>query len=349
LQKQSKPNRAEHRTILSKMPSNENGVSQGVAQDSKSYIHGIHVPSLTFFGSSPRQEIDWETQSKHLSFLIKSGVHGVVLAGTNGEAITLSRSEKKELVSLTRKLAVQHGRADLPITLGTSGTSTRDVIDDTVAAKESGADYVLVLVPAFFHFAMTSDAICEFFEEVGTHSPLPVIIYNWPGVTNGIEINSDYVDILGQHPNIVAIKFTCGGIAKVARVADRFEHKQFMALAGQSDWLVPALASGAGGAISGMANFYPKTLMHLQELFLSGDKNQEARVLQGKVATAEWALGKSGINGIKALTVKALGYPAGSSKPRRPYEDFSGNEKLSGFLETVQSIKGIEASLNKKA
>lgn len=90
----------------------------------------------------------------------------VVLAGTNGEAVTLSADEKKELVRLTREVAVQAGRPDLPITMGCGGQCTRDVIAETRLAAEAGADFALVLTPSYFHFAMTLDAIVAFFQEV---------------------------------------------------------------------------------------------------------------------------------------------------------------------------------------
>jgi len=156
--------------------------SNGHSAAAKPYPPGVHVPSLTFFDSSPGQEIDWDTQRKHISFIVRSGVHGIVLAGTNGEAFPLSRTEKQELVRLTRKIATEEGRPELPITLGTTGTSTRDVLADCSAAKEAGADSVLVLVASFFHFALNKDAICEYFEEVADGSPLPVLIYNFPSV-----------------------------------------------------------------------------------------------------------------------------------------------------------------------
>lgn len=189
------------------MPSIENDNSQNSSsKGSKPYPPGIHVPTLTFFDATQRQEIDWATQTKHIDFLIKSGLHGVVLAGTNGEAVTLTRSEKSNLVSLTKKLALQNGRPDLCVTLGTSGGCTREVLADCVVAKEAGADFVLVLVPAFFHFAMTHDAICAFFEEVAHESPVPVVIYNFPGVAAGLNVDSTMLDRLAKHPNIVAVK-----------------------------------------------------------------------------------------------------------------------------------------------
>lgn len=142
--------------------------------------------------------------------------------------------------------------------MGTSGHCTRDVIAETKLAKENGADYVLVLVPSYFHFAMTQDAIVAFFEELADASPLPVMIYNFPGVVAGLDVNSEMLERLGQHSNIVGIKLTCGGIAKVARVAAQYQPEEFSALAGQSDWLVPALSVGGRGVITGIANLYPK-------------------------------------------------------------------------------------------
>lgn len=93
----------------------------------------------------------------------------VVIAGTNGEAVTLTAEEKIKLVKTTREIAVQVGRPDVTITLGCGGQCTRDVIAETKLAKEAGADFALVLVPSYFHFAMGSDAIVSFFEEVGAN------------------------------------------------------------------------------------------------------------------------------------------------------------------------------------
>lgn len=170
----------------------------------------------------------------------------------------MTLDEKLELVRRTRSIALRLGRADLPITVGCNGGCTRAVIEDCEAAKTAGADFALVLVPSYFHFAMNQDAIVSFFEEVADASPIPIVIYNFPIVVAGLDVNSEMLDILGGHPNIVAVKLTCGGIAKVARVKARYEPAEFTALAGQSDWLIPALAVGGTGCITGVANLYPK-------------------------------------------------------------------------------------------
>ncbi|KAI6862586.1 aldolase [Hortaea werneckii] len=328
------------------MPSNEHGVSTIRDSTSHSFPPGIHVPSLTFFDSSHRQEIDWETQSKHFDFLIRSGIHGVVLAGTNGEAIALSRSEKAALVRRTREVAQAAGKPQLPITLGTSGTSTRDVIDDCIAGKEAGADFVLVLVPSFFHFAMSKDAICEFFEEVGDQSPVPVLIYNFPGVAAGLNVDSSMLDRLAKHPNIAGVKLTCGGIAKVTRLSATYPSSQFCALAGQSDWLVPALSVGGTGCVTGVGNLYPKVCLAIYDLYLAGDVEM-AQKLQYKLGTAELGFGDGGINGTKWIVGELLGYPEDSRDCRRPYPRFTDKEKQKWISDQVRTIEADEHRLRK--
>jgi 4-hydroxy-2-oxoglutarate aldolase len=219
---------------------------------------GIHVPSLTWFKNDYKQEIDWDVQQKHFEFLIPSGLHGIVIAGTNGEAATLSSFEEGQLVQKARKTTSALGRGHLPITLGGVAGCTRDAIQQTVETKEAGASYYLALVPSYFHFAMGQDAIVAYFQELADASPIPVVLYNFSNVVAGLDINSEMLDILGKHKNIVAVKLTCGGIAKVARISAAFDKSEFVALAGHSDWFVPALSVGGVGTIISVANLYPK-------------------------------------------------------------------------------------------
>lgn len=168
------------------MPSNET-FSNGAGSSQYSFPPGIHVPSLTFFGNDARQEIDWEVQDKHFEFLISNGLHGVVIAGTNGEAATLTSAEKTQLVQRCRKTAQRLGRGNIPITIGGVAGCTRDAIQQTVEAKEAGADAFLALVPSYFHFAMDQEAITTFFQELADSSPIPIVVYNFPGVVDAEE------------------------------------------------------------------------------------------------------------------------------------------------------------------
>ncbi|EWZ00507.1 hypothetical protein FOYG_00354 [Fusarium oxysporum NRRL 32931] len=318
-----------------------------IATSSKSFPGGIHVPSLTWFANDANQEIDWDVQKKHIEFLINSGLDGIVIAGTNGEAVTLSAAEKSQLVRTTRELAVSLGRPDITITLGTSSQTTRDAINETKLAKEAGADFVLVLTPSYFHFAMTQDAIVAFFEELAEASPVPVVIYNFPGVVAGLDVNSEMLERLGQHPNIVGVKLTCGGIAKVARIAAQFKSEDFFALAGQSDWLVPALSVGGTGTITGVANLYPKTCLQIYDLYKAG-KTKEAEAAQLELAKMEWGFAKGGINGTKWVVAKLRGYPLESCHCRRPYPKYCDESKQEWIYKVVEPLSAVEKGLGKR-
>lgn len=96
---------------------------------------------------------------------------------------------------------------------------------------------------------------------------MPVLIYNFPNVTAGLDVSSDAIDVLGTHPNITGVKFTCGSIAKVARAAASYSPENFCTMAGQGDWLIPAMSVGGRGCITGLANLYPKVSRYIYSPF----------------------------------------------------------------------------------
>lgn len=167
-------------------------------------------------------------------------------------------AEKGKLVKKAREIANAQGKTNFPITLGILAGCTRDILAQIDEGHKNGADFALVLVPAVFHWSMTSKAVVEFFQEVGDRSPLPIVIYNFPNLLSGIDVDPFMLEELGAHPNIYAVKLTCGSIGKATRVAAQFEHTQFTSLSGMSDWLVAALTAGSTGCISGVANVFPK-------------------------------------------------------------------------------------------
>ncbi|KAF2744143.1 aldolase [Sporormia fimetaria CBS 119925] len=313
-------------------------------QQKKPFPPGIHGPAVTFFKEDERQEIDWETQERHLEFMVKSGLHGIVIGGSSGENSSLSAAERSQLVKLTRKIAEKNGRPDLTITQGCMAGCTRDVIDQTKAAHEAGADYVLVLVPAIFHWAQNADSIHEFFVEIADNSPLPVMIYNCPVIVGGIDLNSDQMEKLATHPNISGVKMTCANVGKMGRVAAQFTPEQYTIMAGSSDLLVSALIAGAVGCITGVANLFPKILVEIYNLYQDG-KLAEAIELQKKLTKPEWGISHENINGLKWIIVKELGYPEGSEHSRRPFPKFTNVEKRQAMADSIKPIRSIEAAL----
>jgi 4-hydroxy-2-oxoglutarate aldolase len=194
-------------------------------------------------------------------------------------------------------------------------------IDDAVKA---GADYVLVLPPAYFGKATTNAVISNFFDDVAKYSPLPVVIYNFPGVCNGVDLDSDMITAIAKkHSNVVGVKLTCGSVAKITRLGAAFSPSEFAPFGGQSDFLIGGLSAGSSGCIAAFANIFPKTIVKIYDLYQAG-KFAEALKLHQQAALAENVCRQS-IGATKyaaALTsAKFAGIEGAVQKmePRRPY------------------------------
>ena len=91
--------------------------------------------------------------------------------------------------------------------------------------------------------------------QVADASPVPVLIYNFPTVTAGQDLDSDVLAALAQHPSIVGTKLSCGNIGKLARLTGL---ANFAPLVGKADVLLPALRAGGAGGICALANVAPR-------------------------------------------------------------------------------------------
>lgn len=142
-------------------------------------------------------------------------------------------------------------------------------------------------------------------------------------------------------------QLTCGGIAKITRLSATYPASLFCALAGQSDWLIPALSVGGTGCITGVGNLYPRACVEIYDLYLAG-KLDAAQKLQYTLAVSELGFGDGGINGTKWVVGELLGYPEDSRDCRRPYPKFVDKEKQQWILKQVRALEADEARLVKQ-
>ncbi|RYP66379.1 hypothetical protein DL769_006041 [Monosporascus sp. CRB-8-3] len=305
---------------------------------------GVWAPAITFFDHST-DTLDTESQAKFYSYLSKSGLAGLVVLGTNSETFLLTREERKTLLETARRAC----GPSYPIMAGVGGHSTKQVLEFIADAADAGANYALLLPPAYFGKQTTPAVIDSFFNDVAKESPLPIVIYNFPAVCNGIDLDSATIARLAKtHSNIVGVKLTCGAVAKITRLAAELPSEQFATFGGQSDFLIGGLASGSAGTIAGFANVFPKTIVQIYNLYKEG-KFQEAMDLHKKAALAEQPC-KAGIASVKyaaALnTAKAAGIEGALEKlkPRRPYTEPSDAAKK--VIESqIAGLVSVEASL----
>lgn len=301
---------------------------------------------MTFFDPET-EDLDIPVIKKHAERLVRSGLVGLVTMGSNGEAAHCSQEEKLAVTKATREALDAAGFENTPIILGATEGSVRQTLKLCKAAPAAGADYVLILPPSYFRNQMTESAIHDYFIAVADQSPAPIIIYNYPGAVSGIDLDSDALIKLAEHPNIIGTKFTCGSNGKLTRVALATDAKTpssegsgYMAFGGICDFTVQTLASGGSGIIAGGANVLPKVCARVWNLYAEG-KRDEAIELQKKLSKGDWVLTKAAVPGTKSAIQSYYGY---GGYGRAPLQRLS-KDQVEGIKEGIKEIMEIENSL----
>ncbi|KAL6705334.1 hypothetical protein ACN47E_007144 [Coniothyrium glycines] len=307
---------------------------------------GVWCPAVTFFDASTHT-LDLPAQAHYLTYLSRTGLTGLVILGSNAEAFLLTRAEKIALVQCARRAV---GPA-FPLMVGVSGFSVAQVREGIQDAVDAGGDYALLLPAAYYGAAATTREVTEgFYDEVAGSSRLPLVIYNFPGLCNGVDLDSGTIARLANKwpGRIVGVKLTCGSVAKITRLVAELPGSQFSTFAGQADWMVAGLAVGSAGCVSAFSNVFPKTCARIYQLYTSG-RTQEALDLQRKAALAESPI-KAGIAptkyAVSLYSAKAAGIENAEEKlkPRRPYLPVGEAVKTS-IAQCMSELAEIEKSL----
>ncbi|KAF1958403.1 dihydrodipicolinate synthetase-like protein [Byssothecium circinans] len=307
---------------------------------------GIYSPTMTFFDPET-EEVDIPTVKKHAVRLAEAGLVGLVTMGSNGEAVHLNRAEKSAITRATREALDEAGYQNVPVIAGASEQGIKLTIESIKESAEAGAEYVLLVPPSYYRYAMDEEAITEYYTKVADASPLPLILYNYPGAVAGLDMDSDLLIKLGKHSNIVGTKFTCGNTGKLTRVAlatnavtTKSTGSGYMAFGGMADFTAQTAASGGSGIIAGGANVLPKTCVKVWNLWAEG-KYDESIALQKVLSKGDWVLTKSAIPGTKSAIQSYYGY---GGFPRRPLKRLP-EEKVKTVAEGIREVMDVEKSL----
>lgn len=312
---------------------------------------GVWCPAVSFFNHAD-DTLDLHAQSQYFSYLSKTGLAGLVILGTNSEAFLLTREERYQLIATARSAV----GPDFPLMAGVGAHSTKQSLELAQDAAAAGADYVLVLPPAYFGKATSMGVVKRFFSEIAAKSPLPVVIYNFPGVCNGVDMDSETMSAIVKESaaanngksNVVGVKLTCASVGKITRLAATHKPEDFAIYGGQSDFLIGGLAAGSAGCIAAFANVFPKSTAKIYDLYTKG-QYKEAMELQQKAALAESPC-KSGIASTKyavaSFPAQAAGIEGAEEKlaPRHPYEPVAEAAKK-GIKQAMADIAQVEQTL----
>ncbi|KAF2090937.1 aldolase [Saccharata proteae CBS 121410] len=318
---------------------------------------GIFVPVPTFFASKSSSNynatvtpLDVSTQSQHAVYLAKNGIKGLVILGSTGEAVHITNKERFELLSGVRKQLESAGFPDYPIMAGTATQSIEETVVQLQEAKEAGAQWGMCLAPGYFASAVSQEGLVEWFTAVADRSPLPVLVYHYPAVSNNVAIAPSTMEQLAQHPNIVGCKLSHGNLDDLALVAlsPGIDHDKFRTYTGLGQVLLPVLTLGGAGAIDGLASMFPKTVVRLFSLWEQGSlgKLEEMRALQHKIAAGEKLVAKWGVIGVKegVSRLRGFGEHDGGRTPLRGGFP-AGDAEWAKWEGAMAELEAVERSL----
>jgi 4-hydroxy-2-oxoglutarate aldolase len=289
-------------------------------------LHGIFPPIPTTFDADG--EVDTAALAANVRRWMRTRLTGVLALGSNGEAALLDEDECDRVLAAVR----EHVPGDRVLLAGTGRESTRATIAATRRAADLGADAVLVRPPSYFKSHMTADAIVAHFTAVADASPVPVLLYNLPGVA-GFSLTLPAVARLAAHPNIPGMKETSADLERLGQFA-AVAPADFAVLSGWAPVVYPALVAGAAGGILAVANVLPDDCVTLFDL-ARASRHDEALALQRRLTPiAQLVTSVHGIAGLK-YALDELGYLGGPVRaPLRPLAE-GGRDEIRRALDAV--------------
>lgn len=231
----------------------------------KASWQGIFPALVTPFTAD--DTIDFDLFEKNLLAQVEAGITGVIVAGSLGEASTLTRAEKNELVKFARKTLDK----SLPVVLCIAEQSTAEAVSIAKEAESIGADGLMVLPP--MRYKADDNETVAYFSTIAKNTSLPLMIYNNP-VDYKIEVTLDMFEQLSAYPNIQAIKESTRDVSNVTRIFNRFGDR-FKVFCGVDTLIMEEVMLGADGVVGGLVDAFPKETVAIFNLVKAG-RYQEA-------------------------------------------------------------------------
>ena len=200
--------------------------------------------------------IDFSALGRVVNHVIKGGVNYIVVLGTTGESVTLSKDEKKAVICYIKEAIDSR----VPLVVGIGGNNTQEVINQIRNCDLSGVDGILSVAP--YYNKPNQRGLYAHFKAVATSSPLPVILYNVPSRTCSNISAETCIQLATDFENIVAVKEASGDFEQIMKIV-RGKPENFLVISGNDMDTIPLCALGGSGVISVVANAFPAQFSEL--------------------------------------------------------------------------------------
>jgi len=259
---------------------------------SQSKFTGTGVAIITPFNED--FSVDFPALERMVDFCINGKINNIVVLGTTGESVTLSKKEKHEIINVVVKATSNR----VPVIVGIGGNNTLDVIEGIKSVNFSGIDGILSVVP--YYNKPNQTGLYEHYKAIAQISPLPVIMYNVPGRTGVNMCAETTVKLAHDFSNLVAVKEASGSMQQIMEII-RDKPSNFHVISGDDALTFPMIASGAEGVISVVANAFPADFSTMVEEAIGGNYNLARKIHYGLLDIIGGLFTEGSPAGVKAI------------------------------------------------
>ncbi|MBN8702122.1 MAG: 4-hydroxy-tetrahydrodipicolinate synthase [Bacteroidetes bacterium] len=226
-------------------------------------LKGTGVAIVTPFEKNG--DVDYVALTKLIEHLLRGKVEYLVVLGTTGESVTLSKEEKTKIVGHVKKVV----RKRVPIVIGIGGNNTLEVIETIKHTDFAGIEAILSVSP--YYNKPTQQGIYEHYKAIAQSTLMPIILYNVPGRTGSNIAAETTLRLANDFKNIIGIKEASANLEQQHMKIIRDKPTNFLVISGDDALTLPVIACGGDGVISVVANAYPKDFSDMVRLSLKGD------------------------------------------------------------------------------
>jgi 4-hydroxy-tetrahydrodipicolinate synthase len=255
-------------------------------------FRGTGVAIVTPFKND--SSIDFAAMGRVINHIISGGVNYIVALGTTGESVTLTKDEKKAVISYVVEVIDNK----IPLVVGFGGNNTQDVINCIKHANLTGVDGILSVTP--YYNKPTQKGIIQHFKAIATCSSIPVILYNVPSRTSCNMSAETCLELAHECENIVGVKEASGDITQIMKII-KGKPENFNVISGDDMMTLPVIAAGGSGVISVLANAFPVQCSELVATSLKSNFKSAREIQLRFLEVIELLFTEGNPSGVKAM------------------------------------------------
>jgi 4-hydroxy-tetrahydrodipicolinate synthase len=247
-------------------------------------------------------EVNYDQAQNLALALLDSGSDGVVVAGTTGEAPTLSHAEKVKLLEYVKRAVDGRGA----VIAGTGTYNTAESVELSRDAERVGVDALLLTTP--YYSKPTQEGIFRHFETIARAVHIPVILYNIQSRT-GVNVTAETMLRLAHVPNVIGVKEASGDLRQIARVIEDAPD-YFHVWSGDDEMTLPILSVGGYGVIAVASHLAGTQMREMIEAHFAGDPEKASRLHRRLLPLFSALMSQGNPMGIK-YALNQLGFDVG--------------------------------------